>query len=55
MVTGWVLLVVLTNGMSPSSTNVYYGYLTEAECKQIAAQPVPVKNRWICFKSRSIS
>jgi hypothetical protein len=51
MLTGWVLLVVLTNGLQPSITSVYSGFLSEAECKQVAAQSVTSSDRWICFKS----
>jgi hypothetical protein len=50
MLTGWVLLVVLTNGLSPSTATTFYGFTTEADCKQSAAQSVSTKDRWICFK-----
>lgn len=51
MITGWVLLVVLTNGMNKSTITVFPNFATEAECRQVAAQSVASKDRWTCFKS----
>ena len=49
--TGWVMLVVLTNGLSQSTAEAFYPFATEAECKQAAASTVAVKDRWICFNT----
>lgn len=51
MLTGWVLWVVITNGTGVSTQSVYYDFLSETECKQVAAQSVATKDRWICFNS----
>ena len=51
MLTGWVLVVVLTNGLNQSTVTTFSPLTTESECKQLAAQSVASKDRWICFKS----
>lgn len=51
MLTGWVLWVVMTNGTAVSTPSVYYGFLSETECQQVAAQSVAAKDRWISFNS----
>lgn len=52
MLKGWILLVVLTNGMNPSTTAVFSNFATETDCRQAAAQSVSPKDRWICFKGK---
>lgn len=52
MLTGWVLVVVLTNGLSVSTITTFPGFTTEAECRQVAAQSVAAKDRWTCFRSK---
>lgn len=51
MVTGWVLLIVLTNGLQPSTLTVQYGFPTELECKQVGAMAVYPPSRYKCFKA----
>lgn len=51
MLTGWVLVVVLTNGLNASTVTTFSPLATESECKLLAAQSVASKDRWICFKS----
>lgn len=51
MLTGWVLVVVLTNGLNKSTITTFTGFATEAECRQMGSQTVSNKDRWICFKS----
>jgi hypothetical protein len=51
MLTGWVLVVVLTNGLTTSTITTFPGFATEAECNQVASQSVASKDRWTCFKS----
>ena len=51
MLTGWVLVVVLTNGLNTSTITTFPGFATETECRQVGSQSVTAKDRWICFKS----
>lgn len=51
MLTGWVLLIVVSKGLQPSTTLVQYGLTSQTECMQLAAQVVTGPDRWACFKS----
>ena len=51
MVTGWVLFIVLSNGLQPSTLTTQYGFATETECKTVATKVVYPPDRWKCFKS----
>lgn len=51
MLTGWVLIVVLTHGLQPSQLQVFSGFATQADCIAAAQSTVATKDRWVCFRS----
>lgn len=54
-VTGWILILVLGNGLAVSQLVVVDGYATQAACVSAgqtgAASWAPRQARWRCFQS----